>query len=163
MRYLPVIKLSDPFCSYCGQPPADTMERRIHVCVRCQLGMILRAPAGAAPQVSDPFVVIDEKLTVQAISNRAEVVLGVDEPDGIHTLLGDLLEPATPGLDPMDLALLLTLAVSGSPPAEILELDAVNETDRRFHARVTSCGQPRAALLVLAPLPAINGKALAWT
>jgi hypothetical protein len=161
MSHSPPVELTESFCSYCGRPSSDSLHRTIRVCVRCHLGMVLRAPPGQAPRVRDAFVIVDQKLTVQAISHRAERVLGVDEPDGVHTLLDDLLQPAGCDLDRRDIALLLMLAVTGSPPPDRLELQAVNEPQRRFRARVTSCGQPLAALLVLAPQVTTSGKATA--
>jgi PAS domain-containing protein len=147
-HYAPV-ELSDPFCTYCGRPPMEAHPRR-RVCDRCQLGMILRAPAGDAPRLRDAFLIVDDKLTVQAISQRAELLLGVEEPDGVFALLDDFLQPLDRRFDGVDVALLLTLAVTGSPPQHAFELVAVGDPRQRFLARVASCGKPPAALLVLA-------------
>jgi hypothetical protein len=145
------VKLSQTFCSYCGRPPKDTVERTSRVCVNCELGMILRAPEGDAPRPRDPFLIVDDKLTVQAISRSAEKALGVAEPDGVCELVEEFLRPADGKRERTDVAMLLELAAAGVPRADTVELSSVNEPRRRFRGRVTSCGHPRAALLVLAP------------
>src|SRR5438309_1706702 len=83
------------FCSYCGYPPPRTPRRSIsRVCTKCHLGVMLRAPANAAPRPSSLFLIFDKNLVVQGVSRGAEAVLLVDEPDGVNVPLGEFLMPA---------------------------------------------------------------------
>ena len=84
--------LSKAFCSYCGYPPMGPWRLRAHrVCMRCQMGMVLRAPPNAQPRFDEPFLIVDERLIVQAISHRAERLLMVNEPDGFGVSLEEFL------------------------------------------------------------------------
>ena len=155
--------LSHAFCSYCGCPPMGRWRTHAHrVCMRCQLGVILRAPAGAEPRYDAPFLIIDRQLAVQAVSRSAEVVLSVDEPTGVGTPLRELLI-----CDNDEVALVVDLAMAGAEQSDGLELRTVANPEIRLRGRVTCCGPPPAALLVLTPLavhaaapngrPATNG------
>jgi hypothetical protein len=159
MASLSPVQLCDPFCSYCGRPPGAGDRGGSRVCGRCHLGMVLRAPAGEAPKIRDPFLIVDEDLIVRAISQRAEIALGVREPEYVDAALDLLLQPASGIADPLDLALLVRLAVAASPIPDKFELRAADPARPGFCARVTTCGPPPAALLVLAPLsdPASRG------
>src|SRR5690242_12276604 len=87
--------LSKAFCSYCGYPPMGPWRSRLHrVCMRCQMGMVLRAPPDAQPRFEEPLLMVDDRLIVQAISRRAELVLWVNEPDGFGVPLEDFLVSA---------------------------------------------------------------------
>ncbi len=142
--------LSHAFCSYCGCPPMGRWRTHAHrVCMRCQLGVILHAPAGAAPRYDAPFLIIDRQLAVQAVSRRAEVVLSVDEPTGVGTPLRELLI-----CDNDEVALVADLAMAGAEQSDGLELRTVANPEIRLRGRVTRCGSPPAALLVLTPLAA---------
>jgi hypothetical protein len=145
------VQLRDAFCSYCGRQPSVREQGASRVCVRCRLGMVLRAPRGGAPKARDPFLIVDEHLVVRAISQRAEIALGIQEPEGVDALLDKFLKPAGPGMDCLDLALFVQLAVAGDPPADTLEFRG-RDGSQAFGARLTSCGQPPAALLILAPI-----------
>ena len=150
MPYASRADLSHAFCSYCGYPPMGPWRVRAHrVCMRCQMGVVLRAPAGAEPRHDAPFLIVDRQLAVQAVSRHAEVVLSVDEPAGIGTPLGELLI-----CDDVEVALLVELAIARGAPSSGLELRAVAHPEIRLHVRVTACGPPPAALLVLTPLAA---------
>jgi PAS domain-containing protein len=146
------VQLSDAFCSYCGRPPSAGSQEGSRVCVRCSLGMMLLAPSGHGPRVGDPFLIIDDSLIVRAISQRAELVLGVEEPEGVNALLDRFLRPANGSADFLDLTLLVQLAVAGTPFPDRLEFRTPDRSPRGFRAQVTTCGPPRAALLVLAAL-----------
>ncbi len=105
------------FCSYCGFPPPRKWAAIAYrVCMRCRSGMVLRTPPGAQPRYDDPFVIVDERLTVKAVSSQAEVLLLVDEP-----------------------------AASGVP------LRTVGDPEIPSVARVSSCGPPSGAVVVLRP------------
>jgi hypothetical protein len=108
--------------------------------------MMLVAPAQAGPRRRDPFVIVDQNLTVQAVSRQAEMVLSVDEPAGVNIPLDEFLIPAK---GEAELARLVALAIGRRQPSERLELYKVGDPALRFFARVSSCGPPPAALLVL--------------
>ena len=84
--------LSHAFCSYCGYPPMGPWRVRAHrVCMRCQVGVVLKAPVGAEPHHDDPFVIVNRQLAVQAVSRHAEMALSVEEPAGLDAPLEEFL------------------------------------------------------------------------
>jgi hypothetical protein len=92
--------LSKAFCSYCGYPPMGPWRLRAHqVCMRCEMGMALRALPNEQPRFDEPFLIVDERLIVQAISHRAELLLMVNEPDGFGVPLEELAPTSRP-VDP---------------------------------------------------------------
>jgi hypothetical protein len=128
------------------------------------LGVVLRAPAGAIPRHDDPFVVLDERLVVQAVSRHAETVLLVDEPAGFSARLDELLISDNGDVEGADLARLVHAAVHGASPSQAVELRTVGDPVIRFQARLSNCGPPSAALLVLTPAARLidSGVALPW-
>ena len=85
-------ELSQAFCSHCGYPPMGRWRSLTHrVCMRCEMGMVLRAPPGLAPRFYEPFVIVDADLRLQAVSRRAEVILKVDEPAAVDVPLAEVL------------------------------------------------------------------------
>src|ERR1700757_4538134 len=87
------------FCGHCAapargdQPPAP-MAR---VCRSCGLGVMLETRADIAPSHRDAFLVIDSSLLVQAMSWRAETLLGVTEDSAVNQPVVQLLLAAAPG------------------------------------------------------------------
>jgi hypothetical protein len=156
--------LSHAFCSYCGYPPMGRWRVRAHrVCRRCQMGVVLRAPAGKQPRYDDPFVIVDRQLAVQAVSRRAEAALSVEETAGLDAPLEEFLICDNGEHDRGGLAALVELVFAGAEPSNRLELRMVADPETRVEARVTSCGPPPGALLVLTPLvvhatPSPNGR-----
>ncbi len=145
--------LSHAFCSYCGYPPMGPWRVRAHrVCMRCQMGVVLRAPAGKQPRYDDPFVIVDRQLAVQAVSRRAEAALSVQEPAGLDAPLEEFLICNNGEHDRDELAALVELVFAGAEPWNRLELRTVADPEIRVEARVTSCGPPPGALLVLTSL-----------
>lgn len=145
--------LSHAFCSYCGYPPMGPWRVRAHrVCMRCEMGVVLKAPPGAAPRYNDPFVIVDRQLAVQAVSRRAEVALAVKEPAGLHAPLEEFLICENGDHDRGELAALVELVFAGTEPSDRLELRTVVNPKVRLQVRVTSCGPPAGALLILTPL-----------
>jgi hypothetical protein len=147
-----VAELRDKFCSYCGRAPRPESNDGHRVCRRCDLGIVLRAPAGQAPLPGDPFLIVDEELIVQAISKRAERVLGISEADGVLVPLRRFVEPVNANLGGTNFAVLLALALPEGVSDRLVQLRAANDGQKRFAARITSCGNPPAVLLVLTPL-----------
>jgi hypothetical protein len=142
------------FCSYCSYPPSRISRRNAgRVCARCNLGMILQAPADGAPRQASLFLILDGSLVVQGVSRGAETVLLVEEPDGVNTPLSELLMPAGGPNDWSELTALVGLALAGTPSPAVVELRTVGHPILWFAARVSSCGPPPAALLLLSPIP----------
>jgi hypothetical protein len=114
---------------------------------------VLQTPVDAAPSHDDAFVIVDQRLVVQAISRRAEAVLEITEPEGVGVPIRHLLQSETG--DPGDNGLtdLVEVAACGGVPSGWLQLRSVRDAQVRFLARVTSCGPPPAALFVLTPFP----------
>ena len=141
------------FCGHCGRAPAETppTEPESRVCRRCGMGLMLRAPADAAPSPSDPFLVVNGALTVCGMSREAERLLDVEETVAVNRHVGEFLAPAdaeTPTGE--NLAALLSWAVRGDAPPRCVCVRPANVFGVRYWARIGSCGPPRAALVVLA-------------
>jgi hypothetical protein len=139
------------FCGYCGvsgsaHPPLPTAR----VCGRCGAGLLLEAPADAAPGREEPFLVVDGRLTVQAVSKRAEALLGVTETEVTDHPITELITDADAETD-QHASFVVALA-------EVADIDGgcrsafVRPRDQfgiRIRARIGHCGPPRAALIVL--------------
>jgi hypothetical protein len=82
-----------------------------------------------------PFVIIDRDLALQAVSRVAEETLNVDETDLVGSRFDELLTEDEHRDD------------------DSFELHAASDPESRFTGRVHTCGTPRAALLVLEPVP----------
>lgn len=150
--HAPRADLSQAFCGYCGYPPMGRWRSVAHrVCMRCEMGMVLRAPPGLQPRFYEPFVIVDPRLRIQAISQRAEVLLMVDEPAAIDVPLVEFLVCRTDQAQ-IDLAGLVDRAVGGSTLATRVELRSVGDPPIDVVARVAGCGPPPAAVLILTPL-----------
>ena len=105
------------FCGHCAapargdQPPAPTAR----VCRSCGLGIMLETRADIAPSHRDAFLVIDSSLLVQAMSRRAETLLGVSEDGAINRPVTQLLVPADAEAGrPARFAAALTEAAAGA-------------------------------------------------
>ncbi len=165
MIYASRADLAQAFCSYCGYPPMGPWRTLAHrVCMRCESGMVMRAPPALQPRFDDPFVIVDDRLRLQAISHRAEVVLMADKPAALDAPLEDLFVPSNGDRDEILLARLVERAVAGSTSATTIGLRRIGDPESDFLARVSGCGPPPAALLILtsltaAPRRAINGDA----
>lgn len=126
--------------------------RAHRVCMRCPMGVVLRPPAGAQPRYNDPFVIVDRQLAVQAVSRHAEVALSVEEPAGLDAPLEELLICDNGEHDRGELAALVELVFAGAEPSNRLELRTVANPEILLEGRVTSCGPPPGALLILTPV-----------
>src|ERR1700730_2482157 len=108
-EHLPVE--SSWFCGRCaapspgGEPPVPTAR----VCPSCGMGVLLETRLDAVPTPSDPFLVVDSKLLVQAMSGPAERLLSVREENAVDRPVVELLWPADTEASRADL-LLRTLA-----------------------------------------------------
>ena len=119
--------------------------------MRCEMGTILRATPGLQPRFDEPFVIVDRRLRIQAISHQAEVMLLADEPAVVGLPLAELLV-CRPGRDQIDFDGLVQRAVGGSSLATRLKLRTVSDPAIEVVARVACCSPPAAALLTLTPL-----------
>jgi hypothetical protein len=129
------------FCSSCGGVSKRPAGRR--VCPACGLGVLLSCPANALPGEAAAFLVVDSDLRVSAASAAAERLLGEGVPGSyVPELVSGRLGNA-------ELMRQLARAASGLSGTATV---AVSVSGRRggFDARVSPCGPPRAALLVLA-------------
>lgn len=144
--------LSQAFCSYRGYPPMGRWRLLAHrVCMRCEIGTVLRAQPGLQPRFYEPFVIVDARLRLRAVSNHAAVMLRVDEPAVIDVPLAEFLVCRT-DQDQIDLAGLVGHAVGRSRPATRVQLRTVGDPATEVVARVAACGPPPAAVLTLTPL-----------
>jgi hypothetical protein len=119
------------------------------VCAECGLGLLLEARSDVVPGVDDAYLVVDSSLSVQAMSRRAELALGVREGYAVNRHVTELLIPADAESDAVGLAVAITRAAGGEDDASHVFVRPSNTFGVRLAARIASCGPPRAALLVL--------------
>lgn len=135
------------FCGYCAARVEAGEGSR--VCPECNMGLLLRAAAGAVPETGDAFLVVDDAMAVRALSRRAEKLLGISETAAVDRHVGELLEEAaddeagTPRLSEA-----LAGATRGSRIGE-LPLSPRNAFGVRWWARVAPCSPGPAAVVVL--------------
>ena len=113
---------------------------------------MLETRADIAPSHRDAFLVIDSSLLVQAMSWRAETLLGVTEESAVNHPVIQLLVPADAEAGrPARFAAALVEAAAGASADEPVSafVRPWNTFGVRLRARVASCGPPRAALVVL--------------
>jgi hypothetical protein len=120
--------------------------------MRCELGTVLHALPGLQPRFDEPFVIIDERLSLQAVSRRAESVLRVEEPAAVDVPLEEFLIADDGDPEHTHLRRLIAHAIAGSTRASTLKLHTVSDPQIGFVARIAGCGPPQAALVVLTPL-----------
>jgi PAS domain-containing protein len=151
------------FCGHCAAPPAEgrAPAPAARVCRACGLGLLLEAPSDLVPGTQDAFLVVDSALRVQAMSRRAETLLGVPEDLAVDRPVGDLLVPADAeaGAPGRFASAVAEAALSSDVRAHVF-VRPWNTFGVRMRARVTPCGPPRAALLVLEMRRVANGQTL---
>ena len=139
------------FCGHCGRSPQAAEETESRVCDKCGLGLLLRAPADAAPGPTDPFLVVDADLNICAMSRHAERLLDVTETEAVNRHVAEFLVPAdAESASGESLASLLAWAARGEFPSAQVVIRPTNTFGVRYWARIGPCGPPTAALLVLA-------------
>jgi PAS domain-containing protein len=144
------------FCGHCaapapgGEAPAPTAR----VCGSCGLGLLLETRQDAAPDPADAFLIVDGSMHVHGLSRNAERLLGLREDAVVNRPLSELLVPADAEAGrPSSLAAAVAEAVaSGLEPLHAFVRPA-NTFGVRVRARITACGPPRAALIVLDSQP----------
>jgi hypothetical protein len=140
------------FCGKCAAPGprgyAPAPDAR--VCRSCGLGLLLETRGDHVPDTGDAFIVVDSTLTVQAVSEEGERVLGIDEASFVHRPIKQLLTPANAGsVDGQQLIGAIIDSISGSDEVETVFVRPLGTFGVRMRARISACGPPRAALIVL--------------
>lgn len=136
------------FCGHCGAHPVETTPSR--VCTDCGLGLILESRADVAPKLGDAFLVLDRSLAVCAVSEAAERLLATTEPDAVNHHVTALLMPAdAEEKNGASLSTAVAWAARGDSGTRTARVRPANTFGIRLTARITSCGPPQAALLVL--------------
>jgi hypothetical protein len=139
------------FCGHCCQRPDPSAEPQpSRVCGHCGLGLVLQDGADLVPRPDEPFLVVDNTLSVCALSATAEQLFAIDETEAVNKHIADFLVPADANAPSAEnlLALLVDVASgSGEPCTTVVR--PRQEFGVRFWARIGPCGSPRAALLVL--------------
>jgi hypothetical protein len=103
------------------------------------------------PRLYEPFVIVDTRLRVQAVSHHTEALLKVEEPAVIDVPLAELLMCPT-DQDQIDLAGSAGRALAGAMLPTRVQLRAVRDPTIELVARVAACGPPPAGLVILTPL-----------
>jgi PAS domain-containing protein len=120
------------------------------VCRSCGLGVMLETRRDIAPSHRDAFLVIDSSLLVQAMSWRAETLLGVTEDSAVNRPVAQLVTSADAEAGrPARFAAALAEAAAGADEPLSAIVRPWNTFGVRLRARIASCGPPRAALLIL--------------
>ena len=121
----------------------------MRVCSSCGQGLLLEARVDLAPAPSDAFIVVDAMLAVEAMSERAERLLGITEQHAIHRPIRDLLTPAgVEGGSDAGLTAAIIGGAAGSGELASLCVRPRNTFGVRLRVRIGACGPPRAALVV---------------
>ena len=139
------------FCSHCGARPGWSRldDAPSRVCEQCGLGLLLEASADKAPDPGAAFMVLDSSLSVCAVSQAAELVLGTFETDAVNRHVTEFIVPAdAEAQGPANLAVAVTWAARGDDTPRTVMVRPTNTFGIRMSARIGSCGPPRAALVV---------------
>ena len=138
------------FCSHCGaRPAADPRGPSSRVCGVCGLGLLLEASADTAPAPNGAFLVLDATLSVCAVSAAAEQLLAARETEAVNRHITELVVPAdAEAQGPANLAAAVTWAARGDEEPRRVVVRPANTFGVRLGAQISSCGPPRAALLV---------------
>jgi hypothetical protein len=140
------------FCGHCAAPSPTTQAPAptARVCQACGLGLLLETRRDTAPTGRDAFLVIDSALLVQAMSRRAQGLLGVTEAEAVNRRVAELLVPAdAESQSPTGFAAAIACAAAGTEDAVTTVVRPWNTFGVRMRARIAPCGPPRAALVVL--------------
>jgi PAS domain-containing protein len=140
------------FCGHCAAPsPSGAPAPTARVCTSCGLGLLLEAREDAVPSAKDAFLVVDSSMSIQAMSREAQSLLGVNEEAAIDRPVAELLVPAdTESQGRTGFAASITQAAGGDDPDSARSfVRPWNTFGVRLRARISTCGPPRAALVVL--------------
>jgi exopolysaccharide biosynthesis polyprenyl glycosylphosphotransferase len=152
------------FCGYCGVSPAGSDAPApapvARVCGVCGQGLMLESRADVAPRDDEAFIVVDSRLTVQAVSQHAERVLGISEHEATDRPVAELLvgADAERGNEESLTTLLGRAALSEEDP-QLTFVRPRGTFGVRLRARISACGPPRAALLVFESTATVPSRA----
>jgi hypothetical protein len=143
------------FCSRCGQPERDQPSPARggvghRVCSLCGMGLMLTCTRDALPGAGAAFVVVRFDLSVSAVSEAGERIIGREQ-----SLMGrSLLELVTSPLGDEQFA--RSVAKAATRPCDPAVIPVRLLSDRAAEvgtmaARVATCGLPRAALVTVEP------------
>jgi hypothetical protein len=119
------------------------------VCESCGFGLLLQCAANVAPTAGQPFLVLDQSMSICAVSAGAEELLAALETEAVNRHVTELIVPADAEADARhNLAMAITWAVRGDEAAHKVVVRPANTFGIRLTARIAPCGPPRAALLV---------------
>lgn len=145
------------FCGHCGERfNASTPNPVPRVCPTCELGLLLQTDTGAAPEPDDAFLIVDSSLSVQAVSARAESQLGICEQQAINRHVMELLIPGDAEASVGSLAVAITRAAGGDAAEGRFGVRPSHTFGVRMLVRISACGPPLAALLVLDQPTGVN-------
>jgi hypothetical protein len=121
------------------------------VCPSCGWGLLLEAREDAIPSPRDAFLVIDSALLVQAMSREAQSLLGVTEELAVNRPVAELLVPAdAESQGQTGFAAAIAQAADGDYAESTHRfVRPWNTFGVRLRARISTCGPPRAALIVM--------------
>ncbi len=142
------------FCGHCGREP-DPDHAPVgatRVCQHCDLGLVLQASADVAPAPADPFLVVDNRMAICALSSAAEELLGIDETAAVNRHLGEFLLPADANAESGGSLIELVLtAASGQAGGDVprVRVRPLGVFGVRFSARIGRCGPAPSAIVVL--------------
>jgi PAS domain-containing protein len=120
------------------------------VCSQCGLGLLLETRGDGLPGPADAFVIVDRSLRVQAASIAAERLLGAREDELVDTPVGELLIAAdAERTDRGTLAEAIAQAASSTDAFAFARVRPAATFGVRMRARISACGPPRAALVLL--------------
>jgi hypothetical protein len=110
---------------------------------------MLQCGADTAPAPNGAFLVLDATLSVCAVSAAAERLLAARETEAVNRHITELVVPAdAEAQGPANLAAAVTWAARGDEEPRRVVVRPANTFGVRLGARISSCGPPRAALLV---------------
>ena len=135
-----------------GVPAIDQSTALARACGSYGIGLLheLASQAQAAIRDDDAFLVIDSLMRVQALSRPASRLLGVTEEDALDLPVARLLGPAdTEAREPEDFLHLLRRASTENDQRSSVFVRPRNAFGVRMVARITPCGPPRGALVLL--------------
>lgn len=144
------------FCGHCAAPPPGNEPPApvARVCTACGLGLLLEARQDFVPGDGDAFLIVDNSLLIQGLSRRAEQVLSMAEDLAVNRPVSELLVAAEAEARGPSVAAAIADAVGeGDASAGHAFVRPWNTFGVRLRARITPCGPPRAALVVLEATP----------
>jgi hypothetical protein len=140
------------FCGHCaaGVPGGLAPAPQARVCPRCGLGLMLETRADALPLPEQAFLIVDGALRVQALSDRAERLLEMSECEAVDRPIAELLTTADGERGSgAELAGAIVSAATRSDEFAHVRVRPAGIYGVRMRARISACGPPRAALVVL--------------